>query len=640
LSGRRVIALLAGTLVAFLLPSAASAAVPVTTPVDEQDGECALDCSLRDALVFAGRAGDVVQLPSGTYTLTLGQLPVANATIQGAGAGATIIQGGNNQRVIQINGNATISGVTITGGVNGFSGAGIQVGNNQVAMTLQLSDSAVSGNAATTGSNGFGGGIMVGGLATLVMTNSTVSGNRVQGGDGTGAGAGVYVDANGRAELRNSTVSGNVAELGSSPGLGGGIAAEDASTLVMENVTVAANTAGSGGGVAQDDDGFSGTPPPTIAISDSIVAANSGGDCSGNVTHSGDRNLSSDASCSFNAAGDKQNTNPQLGPLQVNTGAGRTATHALALSSPAINAGDPTTCKATDQRGAPRPAGGCDIGAFEYVAPVLAVTTSVVNDDGGEDGPAAFTVHVRDAAGNEVGGSPQPGNPTGTSYALTPGSYRVAAEGPGLYTVAIGGACATDGSVSVGENQTATCTVTADDKQPRAGREVGALPAGGTVRIRKPGGRWQVLTGAGIMPNGTAIDTRRGRITMIAAANRSGRETKADFYQGLFVVRQSSGGKPTTTLTLTEKLTCPKAGSAIAAAKKRKRRLWGDGSGRFRTKGRHSAATVVGTKWLVEDRCKSTLTRVVRGRVSVRDFAKKKTVIVRKGKRYVAKARS
>jgi ferric-dicitrate binding protein FerR (iron transport regulator) len=44
----------------------------------------------------------------------------------------------------------------------------------------------------------------------------------------------------------------------------------------------------------------------------------------------------------------------------------------------------------------------------------------------------------------------------------------------------------------------------------------------------------------------------------------------------------------------------------------------------------------VGTKWLVEDRCGSTLTRVARGRVKVRDFAKKKTVVVKAGKKYVA----
>jgi ferric-dicitrate binding protein FerR (iron transport regulator) len=47
----------------------------------------------------------------------------------------------------------------------------------------------------------------------------------------------------------------------------------------------------------------------------------------------------------------------------------------------------------------------------------------------------------------------------------------------------------------------------------------------------------------------------------------------------------------------------------------------------------------VGTKWLVEDRCTSTLTRVARGRVSVRDFGKRKTVLVKAGKKYVARAR-
>ena len=67
--------------------------------------------------------------------------------------------------------------------------------------------------------------------------------------------------------------------------------------------------------------------------------------------------------------------------------------------------------------------------------------------------------------------------------------------------------------------------------------------------------------------------------------------------------------------------------------------MWGDGKGRFTTKGKHSAATVVGTKWLVEDRCTSTLTRVARGKVKVRDFAKHKTVTVKAGKSYTARAK-
>jgi len=42
----------------------------------------------------------------------------------------------------------------------------------------------------------------------------------------------------------------------------------------------------------------------------------------------------------------------------------------------------------------------------------------------------------------------------------------------------------------------------------------------------------------------------------------------------------------------------------------------------------------------VEDRCDgSTLTRVAEGTVTVRDFARRKNVTVKKGRRYVAKAR-
>ena len=177
-SGTRAIPLLVATLVALLLPAAASAAVPVTTNADEQDGECALDCSLRDAVAIASRTADVVQVPAGTYVLNLGQLDVGNVTIQGAGAGATVVQAGVNARALLITSSATIGGVTITGGNpdNANSGGGIEVGDGQVPMTLRLNDSAVSGNLVVQVSQGYGGGIMVNGQATLLMTNTTVSG--------------------------------------------------------------------------------------------------------------------------------------------------------------------------------------------------------------------------------------------------------------------------------------------------------------------------------------------------------------------------------------------------------------------------------------------------------------------------------
>jgi hypothetical protein len=83
---------------------------------------------------------------------------------------------------------------------------------------------------------------------------------------------------------------------------------------------------------------------------------------------------------------------------------------------------------------------------------------------------------------------------------------------------------------------------------------------------------------------------------------------------------------------------CGKGSKASASAKRRKsRRLWGDGSGQFRTRGQFSSATVRGTKWVVIDQCNGTLTRVVRGVVSVRDEVKHKTVILRAGKQYLAR---
>ena len=45
-----------------------------------------------------------------------------------------------------------------------------------------------------------------------------------------------------------------------------------------------------------------------------------------------------------------------------------------------------------------------------------------------------------------------------------------------------------------------------------------------------------------------------------------------------------------------------------------------------------------GTRWVVSDRCDGTLTRVVRGSVTVRDRVHNKTVILRAGEQYLARA--
>ena len=124
-----------------------------------------------------------------------------------------------------------------------------------------------------------------------------------------------------------------------------------------------------------------------------------------------------------------------------------------------------------------------------------------------------------------------------------------------------------------------------------------AVPERGIVKIKLPGRkRFRRLTEGAQLPVGTIVDTRRGRIKLTAAQNKTGGTASAVFYDGLFKLTQSKGRRPITTLRLVEKLACKASGKASAAAKrKKKRRLWGNGKGRFRTDGKYSAATVVGT---------------------------------------------
>jgi hypothetical protein len=174
-----------------------------------------------------------------------------------------------------------------------------------------------------------------------------------------------------------------------------------------------------------------------------------------------------------------------------------------------------------------------------------------------------------------------------------------------------------------------------------ADRSVGAKLVRGVVRVRAAGGRRFVrFTGTGQILYGSLVDTRRGRIRITADAGGTKIE-RADFYAGLFKLVRRRGARPVTEAVLAGKLEgCrrARAGAATArAAATPGRRLWGSGKGRFRTRGRHSAATVTGTVWLVEDRCDgSTLTRVASGRVAVRDFVRRRTITLRRGQRYVA----
>jgi streptogramin lyase len=177
------------------------------------------------------------------------------------------------------------------------------------------------------------------------------------------------------------------------------------------------------------------------------------------------------------------------------------------------------------------------------------------------------------------------------------------------------------------------------------GEAIFAQPTG-RVRFKRPRGRWRPLPDGGAgLPVGVAFDTRLGSVRLTTAM--PGRRTQTGtFGGGVFNVRQSKRARGRVDLHLRggSFAACRRtragrpADVAVASRSRRVRRLWGrDRGGKFRTYGRHSHATVRGTRWLTEDRCNGTFTRVTRGAVVVRDTARRRNVLVRAGHSYLAR---
>jgi hypothetical protein len=195
---------------------------------------------------------------------------------------------------------------------------------------------------------------------------------------------------------------------------------------------------------------------------------------------------------------------------------------------------------------------------------------------------------------------------------------------------------------------------------PVPGKSVVVRVVSGQVFIKRPPKGFVPFTGAANIPVGSQLDTRKGRVALTSAADTGGKKTQtSDFYGGIFQVKQAvPKKKPKKPVALTTDLVLKgqlprsqcaplkRARSAAVSAKKKKGpkgvlgKLWGNGKGKFRTTGKYSSATVRGTIWLTQDECDGTLTKVRRGTVSVRDFKRKKTVKVKAGHSYLARAQS
>ncbi len=239
-------------------------------------------------------------------------------------------------------------------------------------------------------------------------------------------------------------------------------------------------------------------------------------------------------------------------------------------------------------------------------------------------GEHAYTAVARNAAGG----------PSAPSGAKTVTVAQVALQTPAPTP-------APPGPPAPGPTPTPTPTPSNELPPPVVGKDVNVEVKTGRVLLKVPGAnRFVELVAGQKIPLGTIVDATKGHVTLTSAGARGVLET-AEFYAGIFKVSQTKGAKPVTVVTLAEKLSCPKKGKAASAAAKKKktRKLWGSGKGNFRTAGHYSAATVRGTRWLVQDTCTTTLTKVTQGVVEVRDNVRRKTVLVRPGKPYTARAR-
>ena len=187
-------------------------------------------------------------------------------------------------------------------------------------------------------------------------------------------------------------------------------------------------------------------------------------------------------------------------------------------------------------------------------------------------------------------------------------------------------------------------------KNAPAGRVLARRPVARiTAAIPPPAGyrSFRLLGKDDNIPVGSILDATHGVSSITMASNKTGTATqKGQFSLGVFTTKQSKSSPLTTASMLgggNFKRDCKNgkrrlSGAGVTAARRRpSRRLFANVKGRFRTRGRHSTATVRGTKYLVKDSCSGTTTKVARGSVVVHDLVKHKSHIVKAGHSYTAR---
>ncbi len=213
---------------------------------------------LRGAIAAADAAGgtNTINIPAGTYTLTMGTISFGNKamalSIIGAGSGSTIISMSTTgqDRIFMINPPGTISGVNVTiqgltftnGKLTGddFGGGAILCGGP--LNTINLVSCVFSSNSIASSLSSNGGAVAMEGGGALTIDQCSFLNNTSPNGNG---GALFYFgpsNVSGSLSITNSTFSGNTATSTSAEGGASYITVQGIAVGVTSAISVQKNT--------------------------------------------------------------------------------------------------------------------------------------------------------------------------------------------------------------------------------------------------------------------------------------------------------------------------------------------------------------------------------------------------------------
>jgi hypothetical protein len=252
-------------------PANGAHAVGVTvrfvSPTGSDVGDCSVNpCKTIGYAIGQSLSGDTIHIAAGTYPehLTVDR----SLTLNGAGAGSTVIEGSGTGTGMTIGSSSdslvvSVSGLRIQDGMASAGGGLSSVPGMGQTNRVVLTRVVVSGNEAVGAPDAAGAAIYNAYRSTMTLSQSRIAGNAADGaaggtGEPGGAGQGGGLYNAGTLEVTKSTISGNSAVGGAGgradsffgepggAGQGGGL--YNAGTLEVTKSTIASNTAAGGAG--------------------------------------------------------------------------------------------------------------------------------------------------------------------------------------------------------------------------------------------------------------------------------------------------------------------------------------------------------------------------------------------------------